>query len=60
MKYSAQAYPKFKRTEEKNKPPNNTTVRMKYGKTKRKKIETIIVEQKKEKKLQKKATHNYT
>jgi len=29
---------------------------MKYGKTKRKKIETIIVEQKKEKKLQKKAT----
>jgi len=25
-----------------------------------KKIETIIVEQKKEKKLQKKATHNYT
>jgi hypothetical protein len=33
---------------------------MKYGKTKRKKIETIIVEQKKEKKLQKKATHNYT
>jgi len=31
---------------------------MKYGKTK--KIETIIVEQKKEKKLQEKATHNYT
>ena len=28
---------------------------MKYGKTKRKKIETIIVEQKKEKKLQKKS-----
>jgi len=27
---------------------------------KQKKIETIIVEQKKEKKLQKKATHNYT
>jgi len=32
---------------------------MKYGKTK-KKLKTIIVEQKKEKKLQKKATHNYT
>ena len=60
MKSSDQAYPKFKRTEEKTKTPNNTTVRMKYGKTKRKKIETIIVEQKKEKKLQKKATHNYT
>jgi len=44
----------------KKQTPNNTTVRMKYGKTKRKKIETIIVEQKKEKKLQKKATHNYT
>jgi hypothetical protein len=37
MKSSDQAYPKFKRTEEKTKTPNNTTVRMKYGKTKKKK-----------------------
>ena len=59
MKYSAQAYPKFKRTEEK-KPRTILLWEWSMAKQNEKKIETIIVEQKKEKKLQKKATHNYT
>jgi len=58
MKCSAQAYPKFKRTEEKNKPEQYYCENEVWQN--KKKIETIIVEQKKEKKLQKKATHNYT
>ena len=56
MKYSAQAYPKFKRTEEKNKP--RTILLWEWSMAKqneKKKIETIIVEQKKEKKIAEKS-----
>ena len=59
MKYSAQAYPKFKRTEEKNKP-EQYYCENEVWQNKTKKIETIIVEQKKRKKIAEKATHNYT
>ena len=57
MKCSAQAYPKFKRTEEKNKPEQYYCENEVWQ---NKKIETIIVEQKKRKKIAEKATHNYT
>ena len=63
MKYSAQAYPKFKRTEEKNKPEQYYCENEVWQNKTEKKLKQIIVEQKKEKKLQKKphiTTHEHT